>query len=64
MTASGIRMGTPAITTRGMREADMEKIAAWIAEVLMHLGDGEIETRVRGEIAVFTSQFPLYAGRW
>jgi glycine hydroxymethyltransferase len=64
MTASGIRMGTPAITTRGMREADMEKIAAWIAEVLMHLGDGEVETRVRGEIAVFTSQFPLYAGRW
>jgi glycine hydroxymethyltransferase len=64
MTASGIRMGTPAITTRGMREDDMEKIAAWIAEVLMHLGDGEIETRVRGEIAVFTSQFPLYAGRW
>jgi glycine hydroxymethyltransferase len=64
MTASGIRMGTPAITTRGMREVDMEKIAAWIAEVLMHLGDGEIETRVRGEIAVFTSQFPLYAGRW
>jgi glycine hydroxymethyltransferase len=64
MTASGIRMGTPAITTRGMREVDMGKIAAWIAEVLMHLGDGEIETRVRGEIAVFTSQFPLYAGRW
>jgi glycine hydroxymethyltransferase len=64
MTASGIRMGTPAITTRGMREADMEKIAAWIAEVLMHLGDGEIETRVRGEIVVFTSHFPLYAGRW
>ena len=64
MTASGIRMGTPAITTRGMGTADMEQIAAWIAEVLMHLGDGEIEMRVRGEIAVFTSRFPLYAGRW
>ncbi len=40
-------MGTPAITTRGMRETDMEKIAAWIAEVLMNLIHGEIETRVR-----------------
>jgi glycine hydroxymethyltransferase len=64
MTASGIRMGTPAVTTRGMGTADMEKIAAWVAEVLMHLGDGSTETRVRGEIAVFTSRFPLYAGRW
>src|SRR5882672_8990645 len=37
MTAGGIRLGTPAVTTRGMREADMERIAAWIAEVLSHL---------------------------
>ena len=64
MTASGIRMGTPAITTRGMREAEMEPIAAWIAEVLAHLGDTGTEARVRGEIEKFTERFPLYRGRW
>jgi glycine hydroxymethyltransferase len=60
MKAGGIRIGTPAVTTRGMREPEMENIAAWIAEVLTHLGDSEIETRVRGEILVMASRFPLY----
>ncbi len=64
MTASGIRMGTPAITTRGMGEAEMEPIANWIAEVLMHLGDAAVEKKVRGEVAKFTERFPLYAKRW
>ena len=64
MTAGGIRLGTPAITTRGMREADMERIAAWIAEVLSHLGDAERERRIRAEVAEFATQFPLYNRRW
>jgi glycine hydroxymethyltransferase len=64
MTAGGIRLGTPAVTTRGMREADMERIAAWISEVLSHLGDAERERRVRGEVAEFAVQFPLYNRRW
>jgi glycine hydroxymethyltransferase len=64
MTAGGIRLGTPAITTRGMREADMERISAWIAEVLSHLGDAERERRIRTEVAEFTRQFPLYNRRW
>jgi len=64
MTASGIRMGTPAITTRGMREAEMEPIAAWIAEVLAHLGEAGTEARVRREVETFTERFPLYRGRW
>jgi len=63
MKASGIRMGTPAVTTRGMREPEMEKIAGWIAEVLDHLGDAATEQRVRKEVAAFAAQFPLYARR-
>jgi glycine hydroxymethyltransferase len=61
--AGGIRVGSPAVTTRGMRELEMEKIAGWIAEVLTHLGDASIEQRVRGEVAAVADKFPLYAGR-
>jgi glycine hydroxymethyltransferase len=64
MTGGGIRMGTPAVTTRGMLEPDMERIAAWIAEVLTHLGDAERERRIRAEVAEFAVQFPLYTRRW
>jgi glycine hydroxymethyltransferase len=64
MTGGGIRMGTPAITTRGMLEPDMARIAAWIAEVLTHLGDAERERRIRAEVAEFAVQFPLYTRRW
>ncbi len=64
MTAGGIRMGSPAITTRGMRETDMARIATWIADVLMHLGDAERERRIRAEVADFAVQFPLYNKRW
>jgi glycine hydroxymethyltransferase len=64
MTGGGVRMGTPAVTTRGMLEPDMARIAAWIAEVLLHLGDAERERRIRGEVAEFAVQFPLYTRRW
>jgi glycine hydroxymethyltransferase len=63
MKAGGIRVGTPAVTTRGMREPEMEKIAGWIAEVLDHLDDAATEQRVRGEVAALAAKFPLYARR-
>jgi glycine hydroxymethyltransferase len=61
--AGGLRMGTPAVTTRGMREPEMVKIAGWIADVLDHLGDAAVEQRVRTEVATFAAQFPLYTPR-
>src|SRR5712664_1948991 len=64
MTAGGIRMGTPAVTTRGMLEPEMTRIAAWIADVLSHMGDAERERRIRAEVADFAVQFPLYTRRW
>jgi glycine hydroxymethyltransferase len=63
MKAGGIRVGTPAVTTRGMREPEMEMIASWMADVLNHLGDAAVEQRVRGEVAALTLKFPLYAHR-
>jgi glycine hydroxymethyltransferase len=64
MTGGGIRLGTPAVTTRGMLEPDMARIALWIADVLSHLGDAERERRIRAEVAEFATQFPLYTRRW
>jgi glycine hydroxymethyltransferase len=63
MKASGIRMGTPAVTTRGMREPEMDKIAGWIAEVLGQVEDEATARKVRQEIAAFAERFPLYARR-
>ncbi|HVH61409.1 MAG TPA: serine hydroxymethyltransferase, partial [Candidatus Sulfotelmatobacter sp.] len=51
MKAGGIRLGSPSITTRGMREPEMEQIAGWIADVLANIGNAEVEQRVRGQVA-------------
>jgi glycine hydroxymethyltransferase len=63
MKAGGIRIGTPAVTTRGLREPEMEQIAAWIAAVLGDVQNAELQQRVRGEVAELAARFPLYERR-
>ncbi len=63
MVTSGIRIGTPAVTTRGMREPEMEQIAALIDRVLANLGSGAVEAAVRGDVQELTNRFPLYPDR-
>ncbi len=63
MKAGGIRLGSPSITTRGMREPEMEQIGAWIAEILLHMGDTATEQRVRKQVAKLAARFPIYESR-
>jgi glycine hydroxymethyltransferase len=60
---SGIRVGTPAMTTRGMKEPEMQTIAAWIAEALEKRNDDAALERIRGQVAELANRFPLYAWR-
>jgi glycine hydroxymethyltransferase len=63
MKAGGIRLGTPSLTTRGMREAEMDQVGAWIAEVLGHIGDTGVEQRVRNQVRELAERFPIYEAR-
>jgi glycine hydroxymethyltransferase len=60
MVASGIRIGTPAVTTRGMREAEMDIIAGYIARVLEAPEDEGVQQAVRAEVKQLCRKFPLY----
>ncbi len=63
MKPSGIRIGTPALTTRGMKEAEMRQIGRWIAESLLHRTDAAVLARIRKEVLGLCEAFPLYAER-
>ncbi len=63
MKGGGIRLGSPSVTTRGMREAEMELIGGWIGDVLSKLGDAETEQKVRQQVAELAGRFPVYEGR-
>jgi glycine hydroxymethyltransferase len=60
LTPSGIRIGTPALTTRGMKESEMEAIGDWIADVLDRIDDTSVQERVRREVEKLCERFPLY----
>jgi glycine hydroxymethyltransferase len=61
---SGVRIGTPAVTTRGMREPEMREIAGLIARVLERPGDVEALDAIRAEVEALCRRFPLYPERW
>jgi glycine hydroxymethyltransferase len=63
MKPSGIRLGTPALTTRGMKEAEMRTIAAWIVEALDHRNDEAVLRRIQGQVLELANAFPLYGWR-
>lgn len=63
MKAGGIRLGSPSVTTRGMKEPEMVLIANGVAEVLTHMGDAAIEQKVRKQVAELAARFPIYESR-
>ena len=63
MKAGGIRLGSPSVTTRGMKEPEMELIANGVAEVLTHIGDAAVEQKVRKQVAELAARFPIYESR-
>jgi len=57
---SGLRIGTPAVTTRGFREAEVTELAGWIADVLEDVGDEAVIERTRQSVLGICRRFPVY----
>ena len=60
---SGVRIGTPATTTRGLKETEMRQVGEWIDRALQNIGNDDALAAIRGEIREMCQQFPLYAHR-
>ena len=63
MKPSGVRIGTPALTTRGMKEAEMRQAGRWISEALQYRGDAAVLGRIRRQVLELAEAFPLYPER-
>ena len=63
MKPSGIRIGSPALTTRGMKESEMQQVGRWIAEALHQRGDAGVLKKIRGQVLELAESFPLYPER-
>ncbi len=57
---SGLRIGTPAVTTRGFKVAQCTELAGWICDILDHLGDADVEANVARQVATLCADFPVY----
>jgi glycine hydroxymethyltransferase len=60
---SGIRIGSPALTTRGMKEAEMRQVGVWIAKALLGRSDAALLAKIRKQVLGLCEAFPLYARR-
>jgi glycine hydroxymethyltransferase len=60
---SGIRVGTPAATSHGLKEAEMEHVAAFIADAVANIGNDERLAAIKVQVNTMMKRFPLYAGR-
>jgi len=57
---SGLRIGTPAVTTRGFEVAECTALAGWICDILDHLGDADVEAQVARQVSKLCARFPVY----